>query len=287
MPVDPGGGAHRRFGTARFDEQLDLVAGVLLVRVKMGAGPQLRSEELLRPVALLAGFPRRAQVLDRRMDRPTEGVERHGQHLAHAADLRLHVPVGARADVAGGAADAGVRRVQVAGVLGVHDRVADLPAKLRRVGVVVPLVTADRNQGQDNESPEREDHEQPAMVRVVGIKVRQPRPFGDFRVEPPSFPALEHRAQGDQGQPRDQNRGKHQERPQPGVRVAGGLHQLDQLEADEEKYGERGQDDAGFRDPVLPNRFRLVHETLSPCPFNCGPGTIREPEAKADGSPLL
>ena len=76
-----------------------------------------RAVKLLRPVAVFARFPGRAQVMDRRGDRTRIGVLDRLENLAHAGKLRAHVPVHPGTDMALHAFDTRVRRLLVTGIL--------------------------------------------------------------------------------------------------------------------------------------------------------------------------
>ena len=134
VPVD----AVRRAAclAAHLHHQRGLELGVLLVVRVVRAHLEALADELGRPVALFAGAARRAQRVHGRRDRARVQVERDCDQLPGARDLRLHEPLGARADVAAGAADAHVRRALEGGVLGLHDLVAGHAAELGRVHVV-------------------------------------------------------------------------------------------------------------------------------------------------------
>ena len=89
------------------------------------------ADELLGPVALLAGFLGRTQVLDRRGHRARIFVERGRVELVGAGNLGFDEPVGARADVAFHARHPGVGAVLVGDQFRFHHRVAGLAAELR------------------------------------------------------------------------------------------------------------------------------------------------------------
>ena len=69
---------------------------------------ELRVEEVFRPVALLAGRLGGTQAGNRSPDRARILVEQNRVHLIQPAELGLHVPIRARADVAVDALDARV-----------------------------------------------------------------------------------------------------------------------------------------------------------------------------------
>src|SRR5690348_18259203 len=87
VPVDTFRSAGGGVASARLDQQANLAHGVLLVIGEVGEDFHLATIELFRPVALLAGILRRAQVVNWRGNGTREGVERGGKDLARAGKL--------------------------------------------------------------------------------------------------------------------------------------------------------------------------------------------------------
>src|SRR5215471_19009244 len=87
MPVDPFRLPRGRISATRLDDHPDLAQGVLFIIAVMGEDFELAAVEFLRPVTLLAGFLRRAQISYRRGNRPRKRVEYGGEHLSAARQL--------------------------------------------------------------------------------------------------------------------------------------------------------------------------------------------------------
>ena len=161
--------------------------------------------ELLRPVALLAGVARRPQVLHRRRNRPRVGVERDGEQLPRARELRSREPRRAGADVALHAGDARVRAVLVRGELRLHHLVADLAAELDRVHVLDAAIGRERHDDDVGHVSAKMSTARAALVRVVEIDARPAQLDGALPAPPPA--ALE------PGAERNQQKAEHEDRP--------------------------------------------------------------------------
>src|SRR5208282_6422694 len=113
VPVDSGGAAELGSTSSGLDQHLDTHGRVLLVVAIMREDLELRTIELLRPVALLAGCPNRAQLLDRGFDRSGVLVEHNRIDLIGARQFGANKPGGAGSDVAARARDSRMRRTLV------------------------------------------------------------------------------------------------------------------------------------------------------------------------------
>ena len=81
MPVNAFRSTCGRIATPRLDEHTDLTGGVAFIAGKMGEDFELGTIEFTRPMALLTGVLRRAQVMHGRRDRPRKRVEGSSKHL--------------------------------------------------------------------------------------------------------------------------------------------------------------------------------------------------------------
>ena len=108
VPVDAADRAVGRVAAADLQEHAHGEGRVGFVAQEGVEGVFEVADELLRPVAFLAGFLGRAEVLDRRGDRAGILVRQGGIDLVGAGELGADIPVGALADMAFGAGDAGV-----------------------------------------------------------------------------------------------------------------------------------------------------------------------------------
>ena len=113
VPVDSGGAAELGSSSSGLDQHLDARGRVLLVVGIMREDLELRSVELLRPMALLAGCLNRAQILDGGFNRSGVLVEHYRIDLIGARQLGANKPGGA-SSVAVRACDPRVRRILVA-----------------------------------------------------------------------------------------------------------------------------------------------------------------------------
>ena len=133
MPVDALGLSALQAADPHHQYGFQLGVGAV---VGMGRGDlQPVADELVRPMALLAGLPRGAQVLDRRQYGAGVEVEVDGDDLPGPGQLGLDEPVRTGTDVARRALDPRVRRPLVGRVLGRHHTVASGAAELRGVHV--------------------------------------------------------------------------------------------------------------------------------------------------------
>lgn len=140
MPVDASGKASIRLGSAGVDQHTDLARCVFLVVAVVVEDFELRSVELPWPVTLLTGLLGRAQIRDWRRYRLRVLVKNCGINLIGTGNLGAHIPSSAGADVTLNALNSGMGRLQVGGVLRLHDGVTGLPAELHRVCELVGTV---------------------------------------------------------------------------------------------------------------------------------------------------
>jgi len=210
--------------------------------------------ELLGPVAFFADVLRRPEVLDRRLDRPLVVGDRVGDELVHAVDLRLEKPLRARADVAFHAIDARVRAAFVGHELRVHRPMADLPAELHRLGILVGLVTAKRAQQQKSHGADPEQREHPALFAIGEI---QP-PLVRLRRRMLDGPAsLRPRAEDDDRESGDQEARRDEIRQNSEIWIPIALREIHPHQEREREQRPRRQHDADRRDPVVEVRTRL------------------------------
>ena len=107
MPVDAVRTTQCR--TADLQQQCRRELRILLVVLVVLDDTELVTDVLGRPMALLAGLARRAQVVQWCRHRPRIQVKGYGNELPGAADLGFYEPVRAGTDMAFGARDALVR----------------------------------------------------------------------------------------------------------------------------------------------------------------------------------
>ncbi len=107
VPVDAGGFASRE--AADLEQNGGLQRRILFVVHVHGLDFEKVTDVSGRPVALFAGFARRAQVMDGCRDRRRVKVESYRHHLPRAGQLGLDEPVGAGADMTIGAGNARMR----------------------------------------------------------------------------------------------------------------------------------------------------------------------------------
>ena len=242
------------FGAAAagLHHEADLVAGVGLVVPEVGDLQELRPVELLRPVALLAGLPCRAQVLHRDRDRGGVGVERHGQHLARAGELRLHVERRSGARRGSPRSGPGVGGVLVGRELGLHDGVADPAAERDRLGEEEAVVAGD-----DQEENEQEPaHECVGELLALEIIVEIHPWIRRWRLGPELAPAaaLPLHAVQDDDQPEEEEGREDHVGDDPEVRVGLPHDQLHQRRENNQKGAARDHEPAEVaqRVPVEP-----------------------------------
>ena len=255
VPVDALAAAG--LAAAHLHHQHGLHLGVGLVLLEVGVDLEPVAHELVRPVALLAGLARRAQVVDGHGDRPRVEVERHRDELPGAGELGLHEPVRARADVALHALHPRVRRALVGRVLGLHHRVAGGAAELRRLHHLDALVGArpPRIISVDDRSAARKTR----TLRRTRSTLRS-RPAAVVRRLPRPAAAVAHalapEAERDQRQPEDEDAGDDQEGEDAEVRAAVVADEVEREQRDEQDRADRGEDGAGQADRVARDRAR-------------------------------
>ena len=108
VPVDAADRAVGGIAAAHFQQHADGERRVGFVAEEVIEGAFEVADEFLGPVAFLAGFLGRAQVLDRRRDGARVFVSQRGIDLVGAGQLGADKPIGAFADMAFGAGDPGV-----------------------------------------------------------------------------------------------------------------------------------------------------------------------------------
>ena len=195
------GRARGRISAAGLDDHADLAQGVLLIVGVVGEDFELPAVELLGPVALLASFLRRAQIVHRSRNRPRVGIEHGGKNLPAAGKFGLHKPGCARSHVALCAGHPGMRRKLIRRVFRTHHGVAQLATKSHRLGKLVGFVAA-RDADHDEHHQERhERNHRAALRRIIEIDARIEG--GRRHVLPP----LHQHAGQHQQQPRTRNAG--------------------------------------------------------------------------------
>ncbi|OPZ84713.1 MAG: hypothetical protein BWY76_01729 [bacterium ADurb.Bin429] len=163
-PVVAAADLHQQHGLA---QRVSFVVGVLVDDAHAVLAV------LLGPVALLAGFARRAQVVHGRRNRPFEGIEGDREHLPRAGEFALDEPTRPRSDVTLDAFHPRVRRVLVGGELGLHHRVARLPAEGHRLHVgdsAIGELAGDDDVGKRGDADE---DRQPPQLHVLPIQCRE------------------------------------------------------------------------------------------------------------------
>ena len=174
VPVDsrcrPG------FGVAAADlhQQIQCPLGGLFTGGEVGVADQLLAVELLRPVALLTGFLRRTQVLDRRVNRARELVEEHGVELVTPRELRLDEPVCPRADVTLDASHSRVGRVRVRGVLRFHRGMTTRATELVGLHRLIGLEAAEARKQDQSQGTEGDERQRRPMARIVEVEDGHP-----------------------------------------------------------------------------------------------------------------
>ena len=141
----------------------------------MTDNPQLVANVLGRPVTLLAGFPCRAQVVQRRRYGPRIQVECHRHELPGTIEFRLDEPVSAGADMAIRTGHALVRRAGMRGMFRLHHGVARHAAKLDRLHDVHALVGRAGNDDDVDDRGAKKDQEPAARGGNIEIAYRQQR----------------------------------------------------------------------------------------------------------------
>ena len=200
-------------------------------------------------MALLAGFPRRAQVLDGRGHRARIKVEGHGHQLPGAGDLGFHEPVGAGADVTLSTRDPGVGRALVGGVLRFHHHVAGRSAELHRLHHVNALVGCGGQDDDIDDGQHQEDEHRLAAARVVQIDDREGRAPGELRVLSHLL-ALEVHPHRDDDQSQGEERRQADERDDAQVGAALEADELDHQQGHDQGQGGHREGDARQADLV-------------------------------------
>ena len=127
---------------------------IFFIFLVVGFDNEFIAGETLRPVALLAGFPCRAQILHGGRDRPRVGVEGNRDNLPQARKLGADKPAGSRADVTSDAFHACVGRILVRGIFGCHHGVASLPTEAGAIHVGHAAIRGEReNKNVDHGGP--------------------------------------------------------------------------------------------------------------------------------------
>src|ERR1039457_2801557 len=237
---------------------------VLLILFVAGVHQKLVAGEALRPMTLLAGFTRRAQVLYRRRNRTRISMESYGDDLAQAGEFRPDKTTCSRADVTLDASYPRVRRILVGGVLGVHHGVAGFAAEVRRIHILNPAVRG----GTENQDIQQRRHGN-VLQRAPYHGQAQIDGREDLRQRPASAQtsAPEPNTNWNQEQAEYKNAGKDQIDEKTNIRVR--RSGQENVIKPERQYGERctGRDHSpGERNGVLPqvvDRLRPVSDSLS------------------------
>src|SRR5262245_34254666 len=132
-------------------------------------------------------------------------------------------------------------------------------AEVRRIGVVISLVAADRNERDHDQRSQAEDDQSFAMAGITDVQVRKPGNTREVDALPALPPPLEQPSDRNQQESENQNRRNNQKGPQPGIRVAAALDDVDELETDEEEYGQDGQYGSRHGRRILPCRLQKFH----------------------------
>src|SRR5208283_969574 len=106
--------------SAYFQQQDVLLGRVFLVVLVAGIHQELAAGKALRPVTLLTGLARRAEMLYRRRNGARISVERYREDLAQTGKLRAHKPRCSRPDVARDTVHPRVGRILIGRKLGIH-----------------------------------------------------------------------------------------------------------------------------------------------------------------------
>ena len=245
--------------------------GVLFVVRVLGPDEKLVAGEFLGPVAVLARVARRPEVLHRRGNGRVVGLEGDGIELAQAVDLGLDEPRRAGPDVALHAGHPGVGRVEVRRVLGLHHRVARLPAELSGVHVLDGLVGGRPHDREIEEGQEEHEDHRPPQKRAPEVDGRVVgRQLAFF----PELAAPQQRAERHQDQAQDEDGRKDEEEDDAVVGVNGAAARDQVGPEDEQRDGGTGREDgAGDRRRVLgeedgharpPALRNSTHRSVSP-----------------------
>jgi len=209
VPVNAVAGPFRH--PSYLHEEDGFHGSVRLVLPEGGDDLEPVSDELCRPVALLAGLPRGPQVADGARNRPRIEMERDGQNLVAPGQLRLDEPAGSGADVAGNAGHPRVRGAPVGRVLGLHDLVARGAAELGGVHDLDPFVGGHGKDHQVREGEPGKGEGEPAGSLLVQIDdgKRGAGRLASFGQAPPA-PRVENSSDRNEHEPADEEAGQDQ-----------------------------------------------------------------------------
>src|SRR5215469_8774538 len=281
---------------ANLEQHRGRLRSVLLVVLVCGFHHELVAGETLRPMALLAGFPGRTEILHRSVNGPRVSVKNNRENLAHAGELGAHEPSRAWTDVAFHTVDAGVRGILIGGKLRNHDRVTGLAAELCGVHIFHAAVRS-RSKDEDVHKRCRSDDEDAMTYHRLAkidrrINVRKPAPGLELMVS-------QQNADGDEQQTKDENSRQNQEKQNPYVRMGRSWKQeIIKPEGDERNCSAGRKRGANESDQVLsqivkkPNparkRFAKSHRVRCPPFFSFGKrkSLLTAPTSSA-GSPVL
>ena len=254
VPVDAAFRPVRRVGTADFHQETEREGRVGFVAEEVVVGAFEVADEFLRPMALLAGFLRRAQVFDRRGDRARVFVKGRGVKLVGAGNLGFDEPRRSGADVTLRAGNAGVRAVLVSDQFRLHHRVAGLAAELDRSGEMIGVVAAHGAEQQENQAPADEEAEHTAVARAREIDDHhRHQPAGAMQLAPFAQRADDHQHQPHHREPR-----RHDVRQNADVRVRERRHRVQQEQQEERKQAADDDDQPGQTEPVAQQRGLLA-----------------------------
>ncbi len=248
-------------------QQDGLRQGVVLIVGVLADDLETVLDELLRPVAGLAGLARGAQVADGCGNGPRVLIQDHGEDLAQAGELALHEPGRSGTDVAGDAFHARVGRVLVGGVLGLHHGVAGLAAKGDAVHVGDRAVGELAADGHVHDGGDPDEPDQPANLR----RAQSEGIVGEWVAAGLALRADVHPdAERDESQSQEEDAGQDQKSQDPDI---GMLHLAAHAgrKQEEPQNGSGGhQDHAHPADQVLAQVDQRVHPGTQAHRFYCG-----------------
>ena len=236
VPVNAFWGAGGGVAASGLDQEADLAQRIVFIAGIVGKHFELGTIEFFRPVALLAGLLRRAQIVDGSGDGARISFEGSGKNLPCSGQLGFHVPRGAGADVALHAGNAGVRRELIGSVFRSHHGVTELTAELDGVSELIGFVTADGAHHDKDTEKAQKKCSRAALAGIIQINLGIKRgAFGTGR-----FPALfSPIANQNEQQTRDQESGHHHESENADVRAGPFGDEIDQEE--KKDVGQRNQ----------------------------------------------
>src|SRR2546421_517846 len=154
VPVNAFDGSGGGTTTTDVYQHASLPQSVLLVIAIAIENLQLCTEELLRPVTLLASFLRRPKVVYRSLNWAGVFIKCDRVKLISPGQFRFHIPTRARPDVTTDAGHARVRARLISSELRFHHGVTSRPAERDRLGVFESAITAERAGANEEERNE-------------------------------------------------------------------------------------------------------------------------------------